>query len=585
MSAVVSTIVFEVPSQFFIFLHIVSSLYPLLLGIVFLAWLKPKKNTLYVITSIIATFYYLINIFLLMYRIDRRFTFDFFFLWHNLSESIETIVALSESRISNVVAIILLLIGALSIYYTIKQCALYISNLETRTPSVKIILLTTIVIMTILLPQENEVVNLLKQFRREKHEILQVYYKNYQASISKNRNYSQIKQLVTPSDNIFMIHLESYNAEFSNEKISPNLINIAKTQGIFFPRIQASAVLTIRSQEVLLCGILPSLGQNLSKGNTLTRDLRCIPKILKENGYKTMYFKSHSNLEFANTANFMKNIGFDEIHSKDIMKSTDRELSWGYPEDIFYARVFEYLKKHQQEKIFAYIAVSSTNHFPFYNDEKKIAFPQFANLIPYPNPITTREKIADTTYIQDNFFGKMFTELFKPTFGNNSHLVVYGDHSWPIEIHPGNKFNENEAYQENFVSSFGIVPATSKSKQFAMGKVVSNLYSHLDIPLTILDLAGIHGYQLSGHSFFNELTTNSTEITRNSHCLVSVQPFADKYIATVQYPIKLIYNTTKNTVTEYNIQEDPHEKKSTEEHIIKEGDIISLQNCLQENNT
>ncbi|MDQ3098327.1 MAG: sulfatase-like hydrolase/transferase [bacterium] len=439
--------------------------------------------------------------------------------------------------------------------------------------------------MTILLPQENEVVNLLKQFRREKHEILQVYYKNYQASISKNRNYSQIKQLVTPSDNIFMIHLESYNAEFSNEKISPNLINIAKTQGIFFPRIQASAVLTIRSQEVLLCGILPSLGQNLSKGNTLTRDLRCIPKILKENGYKTMYFKSHSNLEFANTANFMKNIGFDEIHSKDIMKSTDRELSWGYPEDIFYARVFEYLKKHQQEKIFAYIAVSSTNHFPFYNDEKKIAFPQFANLIPYPNPITTREKIADTTYIQDNFFGKMFTELFKPTFGNNSHLVVYGDHSWPIEIHPGNKFNENEAYQENFVSSFGIVPATSKSKQFAMGKVVSNLYSHLDIPLTILDLAGIHGYQLSGHSFFNELTTNSTEITRNSHCLVSVQPFADKYIATVQYPIKLIYNTTKNTVTEYNIQEDPHEKKSTEEHIIKEGDIISLQNCLQENNT
>ena len=103
---------------------------------------------------------------------------------------------------------------------------------------------------------------------------------------------------------------------------------------------------------------------------------------------------------------FSRSIGFDELHDADVMKPGDKLLSWGYPEDVFYQRVFEYLERYRGQKIFAYIGVNTTNHFPFYDEEKRQAFPQFARALPFLRADTLRKKLPTRRLFKTSFLGK-----------------------------------------------------------------------------------------------------------------------------------------------------------------------------------
>jgi phosphoglycerol transferase MdoB-like AlkP superfamily enzyme len=575
----ITSYAYQYDKQLEIIIELINTFAPLIIPLAIINLFNSTNKKITYAISFLITIYYILNTFLVLYRLDRNFTFDFYFLWYNLSDALET----AEALVGNSLLVISgFSLGIIALYYGITQAIKYSRQIMIPHKRIYLVILITS-LSTIYLIRPNEIINIVRNTNLNRQEILQVYYNNYKSSIDLNKK--KITRLKNPDpNNIFMIHLESINAELVNSATTPQLINLSNSQGILFPRIQSSSMLTIRSQEVLLCGILPSLGPNISRDNNLTKQLNCLPKILKENGYNTMFFQSYSDLKFANTDVFLKNIGFEETHSKDIMKPSDKELKWGYPEDVFYKRVFEYLKKYQNKKIFAYIAVSSTNHYPFYDEEKKEIYPEFKEKILYKNPINIKEKIADTTYIQDNFFGEMFTNLFIPRYGSNSHLFVYGDHSWPIEIHKGNKYNENQAFQENFVSSLAFFPARQSADQYKITQPETKLHSHLDVMNSILEVTNITQNNQSGDSFYPNMLKTAFKSQSTPACLVSVQPFANRYIATVEFPIKKVYNTTTNTITIYNLETDPDEMNSVSNKIISKTDLNDLDKCLKSNN-
>jgi phosphoglycerol transferase MdoB-like AlkP superfamily enzyme len=152
-------------------------------------------------------------------------------------------------------------------------------------------------------------------------------------------------------------------------------------------------------------------------------------------------------------------------------------------EDIFYKRVFAYLRSLPRGKVFAYILVGATNHYPFYGDETKAVYPEYIQKLPFPSPVSLKARMANTTYLQDYFFGQMYWEEFKKEYSENSHAIVLGDHSSPIEEHPGNSFFLSGAYQENFVTSMAVLPAknSANQKSYAVGKKVRTLYSYRDV--------------------------------------------------------------------------------------------------------
>ena len=298
-------------------------------------------------------------------------------------------------------------------------------------------------------------------------------------------------------------------------------------------------------------------------------------------GYRTFYFQNFANLDFNNMGPFLHAIGFDEQHSTDLIKPGDKLLSWGLPEDLFYERVFDYLSKFTHERIFAYILVGATNHYPFYGPETKSAYSHLVNQLPFQDPRNIKERLANTTFIQDRSFGQMYNKLFYRPYSENSHMVVFGDHSWPIEIHQGNNHNLNGAFQENFVSALAILPAKKMNTKlrYAVGKEVKTLYSQIDILPTILDMYGISSHSFYGSSFFSELTAGSAPRT-HSQCIVSAQPFAGGSIALIEYPAKYIFNLKSGIVTNYDLEKDPNELKPIEITPMDSIRMRKLSRCL-----
>jgi membrane-anchored protein YejM (alkaline phosphatase superfamily) len=421
---------------------------------------------------------------------------------------------------------------------------------------------------------KSEVYGVVSSIAGNDNEAKKIYIKNYILQFKKTGNLIPMSSGQITNENIIVLQLESLNSDLLNQETTPNLINIIN-DGVYMPKMQSASINSIRTLEGVLCGLIPSLSSDVSKIGVNLYGLNCLPKILSGNGYKTFYFQSADILN--DTKPFVTKLGFDETHFEDIMEPNDKILNWGYRDDIFIQRVFEYLERYKGEKFFAFIDLSS-NHFPFW-DLSKEEFPEFNSKVPYPNPKVFKQELQNTTFIQDVFVGE-FYKKYQNDYANNTALIMFGDHSWPYGVHDNNIFNENYMWQENLITPFIYVPAKTKASQYAVGGKINKIYSQYDVPSTILDMLEIAD-NFHKQSFFSELTKPS-ESNENNACIISTQPFAGGYISLLKYPKKYILNLKKQVVDIYDLNEDPNEF-SPKENSITQDYLSILEGCIKEN--
>jgi hypothetical protein len=192
------------------------------------------------------------------------------------------------------------------------------------------------------------------------------------------------------------------------------------------------------------------------------------------------------------------------------------------------------------------------------------------------------ERIANGTYLQDYFFGRMYDEFFSPQYAKNSHLLVFGDHSFPIEIHPGNRYNLNGAFQENFVTSMAFLPAEQvvTREGYRVGTAVASLRSLLDIVPTVLETYGVRQNNYYGKSFFKDLVV-AGDSGSDPRCVVSVQPYSGGTIAVINYPMKYMYGLRTGMLTVFDLAHDPTEMSPRRAGQIKAEDLNVLEDCLR----
>jgi hypothetical protein len=532
------------------------------------------------VAALLLSLYYVVNILLLVHRSARGFPFDFYLFWYNWRDAISTLQALSDDF--HIIATSLLLV----IFANYQGLMIVLSVPFTASPVRSFWTSRVVASVCVIATQTLVGSDVLSGFRpllATKSQAEHLYNKYYYQSIdlNKNNHLEIVSASARANESLFVVHLESLNAKLVTPETTPSLLRISKGRGVLLPSIQSASMLTIRGQEAILCSTLPTLVWNLASSSALSNGLVCLPRILKHLGYRTMFFHSFADLNSANTDLFMKWIGFDERHSTDIMKPGDKLLRWGWAEDVFFRRISEYLEGFRNDKLFVYIAVHSTNHYPFYNDEKTLAYPEQVARIPYRSPKTLKERLANSTFLQDHFFGEMYDGWFDRVFAEHSHMLVIGDHSWPIGIHAGNESNDHGAFQENFVTSMAFIPARrTANRSFRVGSRVSALYSQLDVLPTILNIYGINGLHYFGRSFLSDLIKPNNQIS-SSRCLVSVQPFSGKQIVTIRYPIKLIYDLGRNTIARYDLEHDPDELLPAAQSLIDEEGLQMLDDCLR----
>jgi hypothetical protein len=534
--------------------------------------------------GIVFSLYTFLYLLLLLYRIHRKFTLDFTFVWYNLADVYRTLDAVIGQIHFVVLAILLLLWlhyhGVLGIierthYGREAHVMRFDSRLRVALSICGLAFLGVFQLYT-----TTEFGRFIGQAVLPRSELAAAYDAWFSDSLRVNKTNKFIPVSDTSQRNLFVVQLESLSAELVKPHITPNLIEVSKRYGIFFPKIQSSSVMTVRAQETILCSVLPSLRESLAQSEGAAAGLICLPKILRMHGFRTLYFQSYPDLSFGQIDRFIKNLGFDELHSADIMKPQDTLMPWGYADEVFYQRVFEHLERdHAGEQVFVYIAISSTNHFPFqYEGQKYEGYQNGLYSVPFRRPKNLKQQIANTTFLQDHFFGSMFRKHYLNKFASNSSLFVFGDHSWPIGIHEGNEFNENLAFQENFVSSLAIIPPGLDRKSYSIGKTVTTLYGQIDIVPTILEMYGIKGLNFYGRSLSAEVNIRAK--APKQRCLVSVQPFSGGYVAIIDYPFKHIFDLTGSSVTTYNLSSDPNEMSPVSRRTNDSVSRQKLNSCL-----
>jgi len=219
-----------------------------------------------------------------------------------------------------------------------------------------------------------------------------------------------------------------------------------------------------------------------------------------------------------------------------------KAYSWGYDECEFFPKAFAYIRQQQPHpvRLFAQVVVSR-NHFSFDDnilDENR----------PFATPANFAERYLNSLGHQDNCL-EVFWREFSAYAGENSHLFVFGDHSWPIGIN-GNSFNETGAHPENFAVPILYIPPGNRCQEFAVGTRSDVWVAQADIPSTILELLDLgHG----SNSFASLLKGENT--TSYEDCHIVVQPYTDASINVMRKGYEYAYHLSTQTLTRINLTE------------------------------
>src|SRR3990167_2172395 len=376
-------------------------------------------------------------------------------------------------------------------------------------------------------------------FTRDNSEAGVQYYQKY-------RNYIENKQKIadfvfSPEANgdklgnpIFMVHFESLGSVYLGENTTSGLFSIAR-KGSFFPEFYANSMQTIRAEEAILCSTPPSLRNTIVAEFDAKKiqELACLPRILKKLGYTALFFQA-DNLSFADTDKFITNIGFDELHNKDIMRDSDVLLPWGYRDDIFYQRIMEYLEKRRGEKLFVYIAVSAANHGLTDDIDKR-----YRDQVPNPHPVGIAEHMQNNIFLQDAYF-QTFIDNYEKDYAKNSALFITSDTSGPTGKRTKSFQNEAGIFEENFLIPFAFIPPKSQQAAFKTNHIITERLSQVDILPTVVDIIDPKNtFSFFGNSFAGQLLQNAPPENANRTNLF-IQPFHGGSISVVQYPKKVI---------------------------------------------
>jgi arylsulfatase A-like enzyme len=530
-------------------------------------YLRADRAARFGILFLNAVYFHLVA-FLLLYKAVRKTDFDFYFFWYNTADALPALWKLFAPWF---------LVFALSVaaFIFIQRAAFspVIEKLGKSTHKAGFFL-ATVVVLSLLCQLAT-----LKNVRASTAGF--VYTSFLTDRQIRNGYLSQYRQHIlslesdTPSsldqsnpsklgDIIFFVKQESLNGLLTGPKITPQLLR-ASQDGILLEKQYGNSIQSIRGYGCILCGVPPSITEDLADAY-LAKDLQrlpCLPQIFKALGYHTLYFFGGSRNP--RIEHFAKSIGFEKVLADEIVHPGDVKFDWGYREDIFFARVDEYIQKHSsKEKLFVFIDTGATNHDPF-----QVLNDKLLDKIPYPLHTRFEEHLSNTTFVQDSYFGK-FYDIFQKHYADRASLLAVSDHSWPIPIHELNIYNERGAYEENFLITMLFVPPLSRRNDFEIGSRITQRFSQMDILPTYLDLIGLKQNYLLGESFAPWLLS-SQHFKRLAprKIKVSVQPYGGGYISAVVYPKKYLFDVLGQKVEIFDLAKDPREQFPVERNADK----------------
>lgn len=288
--------------------------------------------------------------------------------------------------------------------------------------------------------------------------------------------------------NIVILLQESLGARFvgslSGLPLTPNFDKLAK-EGWLFTNLYATGTRSVRGIEAVTTGFTPTPARAVVKLTKSQNNFFSIAELLKRQGYATSFIYG-SEKHFDNMASFFYGNGFQTIIDEKDYANPKFKATWGVSdEDLFDKANETFTKLHQEGKPFFSLVFSSSNHDPFEFPDGKIDL--------YEQPKQTRNNAAKYA---DYAIGHFFELAKKSDYWKDTIFLVVADHDSRAagdSLVPIDRFR----IPGLFIGE-GIVP-----------KQDNRLVSQIDLPATILSLAGVSGeYPMIGYDLTKDVNPN-----------------------------------------------------------------------------
>ncbi len=261
-------------------------------------------------------------------------------------------------------------------------------------------------------------------------------------------------------ESLFILQLESLNSSALFHKTAgtyrpvvdlPGAKLLEEKGAVWFPRFWASNVGTHMGTLSILCGASGTLGYKIIEPPS---GHECLPEVFKKAGYRTDYYYSFNEGDFYSLESKVALLGFENFYfGEKLMEPTDEFFSWGYNDCTFYHRAFDHMKasRLKREKSFTYFSVHM-NHAPFAR-HLKIKHP-------FEDPTSLEQTYVNSAFEQDHCL-KEFVERFEALDQDDIHLMIVGDHSFPVR--------DRKEMVDAYSTGFWYLPPKKRRPEFAPG--------------------------------------------------------------------------------------------------------------------
>jgi lipoteichoic acid synthase len=363
------------------------------------------------------------------------------------------------------------------------------------------------------------------------------------------------KTAETDKKNVVLIHLESARARSTtpyNEDLdtTPYLETLSKSS-LLAERAFTIVPHTSKAITSINCGIDAHLVREITEADPGGVPARCLPELLKEQGYNSVWFSSATE-HFEDRRELVQNFGYDDFRPVETMETVGFQKSnyFGYEDDIMLQPSRDWIERHKDKPFLAtYLGV--TGHHD-YRPIDRYGLKDYSNL-PGLDHYQNSMRYLD-------FFVKNVMDQYKELgLYDDTIFVIYGDH--------GEGFGEHDLFQhDNTIYQEGLkVPfIIHEPGRFEEGRRVQALTNQLDILPTLVDLLGyeVKDGRYAGRSLLappEEDRTLFFSCFDEYRCLASIQG-TEKYIYFFGNQPDEVYDLASDPLEKNNIA-DQHSRK------------------------
>jgi phosphoglycerol transferase MdoB-like AlkP superfamily enzyme len=201
-------------------------------------------------------------------------------------------------------------------------------------------------------------------------------------------------------------------------------------EGTFFERMYAVGPRTNRGLTGLLCSHPDFMGPSLLKRDEGIGNVRTLPGVFAERGYRTMFFYG-ADPEFDNMREFFSHAGIAELYTDESMNGTRGAFSDGFHDEAVFDKALDVLEQVGPDERFFSVILTLSNHDPWVVPERP------CGMLPVDedSDAARRQRMVNAYRYADWALHRFFERIrqSQPEWLANTIFVLVADHGQQAE--------------------------------------------------------------------------------------------------------------------------------------------------------